>query len=45
MVVDDEGNIYVTGSFQGDLILGDEKYTAMGDADIFFGKVQFGREH
>ncbi len=38
MVVDDEGNIYVTGSFQGDLILGDEKYTAMGDADIFLAK-------
>jgi hypothetical protein len=38
MIVDEEGNIYVTGSFQGDLILGDEKYTAMGDADIFLAK-------
>jgi len=38
MVVDEEGNIYITGSFQGELLLGDEKYTAKGDADIFLAK-------
>jgi len=39
MVVDDEGNMYVTGSFQGEIYAGDEKIQAKGDADIFLAKI------
>jgi hypothetical protein len=39
IVVDDDGNMYVTGSFQGEICVGDEKIQAKGDADIFLAKI------
>jgi len=39
MVIDRNENIYLTGSFQGDVNIGASQYSASGDSDIFIAKI------
>lgn len=39
MVIDKHENIYLTGSFQGDVNIGASQYSASGDSDIFIAKI------